>query len=432
MVELQILSKVLATKDYSIIENNYITEEYYKGTGYEDEYDFIKTHYEKYGTVPDKETFLAKFTEYKSSGLPEVYESDEYLVDAIREEYLFKKCAPILEKSAKLASEDANAGVAYLLKEIKNLAPDYRIGGFDIIAFARKRLEDYNDKVENQDKYYFSSGFVEVDSITHGIKRIGELIVLYARTNHGKSWVLLAILTHIWKMGFRVGLIEPEMEDDDIGYRFDTLYKHFSNKDLTWGKTDIDLAEYEEHIAELEQIKTPFIVSTPEHFDHKITVSKLRNYIKQYKLDVLAIDGITYLTDERARRNDNRSTELTHISEDLKLLSLEMKVPILVVHQANRSGVIDKDTEGTPGLETLRDSDGIAHNATKMWSLRHKDDALDICIPKNREGATEKHFKYLWNVNIGEFIYTENVENTPKEEIAERRAKKKASGKDVF
>lgn len=428
MVELQILSKILSTGNYSILEDNMITDEYFIGTEFESEYLFIKEHYEKYGNVPDKATFLAKFSEFE---IVDVTESDKYLVDTIREEYLFRKYAPILQTAAKLAKTDANAGVEYMLQAMKDLQPNYQLDGVDLIADATQRLEHYKERVEHQDEWYFSSGFPELDTVIHGIQRGEELVVLFARTNQGKSWVLEKMITNIWRQGFNVGYISPEMGPDSIGYRFDTLYKGFSNKDLMWGNTGINIDEYEKYIDELKKQGNKFIVSTPLDFGNKITVSKLRNFIKQNKLEALAIDGITYMTDERGKRNDNKTTSLTNISEDLMTLSVEMKIPILLVVQANRGGVVDADSEGTPELETIRDSDGISHNATKVISLRQKDDSLMMCVEKQRNGKVKVKFKYLWNINIGEFISVSADEETP-EKKTERKEKKKASGKDVF
>lgn len=429
MVELQIISKILATGDYSLLEDNGITEEYFENTGYQDEYKFITDHYDKYHTVPDKATFLSRFPDIE---LVEVQESDQYLVDTIREAYTFRVYAPILQTAANIAKKDANAGVEYMVNALKNIQPNYQLGGVDLVADAEQRLDHYKERINHQDDWYFSSGFPELDTVTHGIQRGEEFIVLFARTNQGKSWVLEKMISHIWKQGFNVGYISPEMSADSIGYRFDTLHNGFSNSALMWGNKDIDIDEYEKYIAELRKFNNKFIVSTPLDFGNKITVSKLRNWVKQYKLEAIAIDGITYITDERGKRNDNKTTSLTNISEDLMSLSVELKIPILVVVQANRGGVVDADSEGTPELETIRDSDGISHNASKVISLRQKDDTLEMKIVKQRNGRMGVRFKYLWNINIGEFVYTEGTENISKEEKAERREKKKASGKDVF
>ena len=56
MVSLQIISKILATKDSSILEDNLLTRDFF--VGYENEYDFLVQHEKEYGAVPDKATRL--------------------------------------------------------------------------------------------------------------------------------------------------------------------------------------------------------------------------------------------------------------------------------------------------------------------------------------------------------------------------------------
>ena len=131
MVQIQILSKILETKDYSIIEDNLLDVSYF--TGYEAEYEYIRDHYEKYKNVPDELTFLEKFEDFD---LVEVSESDKYLVDKIREEKLYNESVPILEKAAELYKEDANKAVEFIASNLKNIRPNYNIGGTNIIKNA--------------------------------------------------------------------------------------------------------------------------------------------------------------------------------------------------------------------------------------------------------------------------------------------------------
>lgn len=410
MVQLQILSKVVSSGKYDIIEDNFLNDDYF--VGYTDEFNFIQNHYKEYGNVPDKATFISKFPEID---LVEVTESDKYLVDTIREEYLYCQSVPIVKKIAELLKTDANAAAEYMRNAMKTLQVDYRLNGIDIIADANLRYDQYIERKEHQEEWYFTTGFEELDGLIHGIQRVEELFVLFARTNMGKSWVLEKIMSHIWQLGFNVGYISPEMSASSIGYRFDTLYKNFSNKGLMWGKNDINDAEYKNYVDNLNGHK--FIVSTPNDFNRTITVSKLRQYVLQYKLDALAIDGITYLSDERGKRNDNKTTSLTNISEDLMSLSMELHIPILVVVQANRSGVVDKDSDDTPELESIRDSDGIAHNASKVLSIRQKDSILELCIKKQRFGKVGGKLKYSWDIDTGVFEYIPSYDDAMPEKV---------------
>ena len=225
----------------------------------------------------------------------------------------------------------------------------------------------------------------------------------------------------VWEQGHNVGFISPEMSATSIGYRFDTLHKNYSNHDLTWGN-DTD-SNYKDYLDSLTKNKNKLLVATPSDFGKKVTVSKIRNWILQNNLDMIAIDGLTYLTDERAVRGDNKTTSLTNISEDLMSLSVELQIPILSVVQANRSGVQEEDS-GTPELETIRDSDGMGMNASKVFSIRQKYGILEIGIKKQRTGRVGDTLKYNWNIDKGEFLWIPdeslNVTNT-EEQIKENR-----------
>lgn len=397
MVALQILSKVLQTADDSIIVDNMLTVEYF--IGFEDEYNFIMEHKDKYGNVPDKETFQAKFPNFE---MLEVNEPDRYLVETIREENSYAVAVPIINKYAELLKSDANEANEYLASQMSKLQPNYCIGGVDIIHNADKRYEEYLDRRNNQKEWYFESGFPELDDLLGGIQRKEEFVVIVARLGQGKSWQLLKIAGHIWKTGFNVGYVSPEMSHNAVGFRFDTLLGHFSNKDLMHGR---DVAQYDQHLDMLKERKNKFVVTTPIDFNREITVSKLRNFVKQNKLDALFIDGIKYLRDERGRKGDNTTTSLTNISEDLIELSVEVGIPVIVVVQSNRGGASSSDEDGAPKVEDIRDSDGIGQCATKILSLKQKTGGvLEIDLLKNRYGIGGGRVDYLWDIDKGDYI----------------------------
>ena len=434
MVQVQIISKILETQDISLLEDNLLTSDYF--TENKAEIEFIQSHYDKYNNVPDKVTFLAKFPEFE---FVEVTESDDYLIDTIREEYLYYRSVPVVQKIAELLKDDANAAAEYMMHSVKDLEPNYAVGGIDIIAQAQQRYDEYVERKNHQDSWYLTTGFEELDDIIHGLQCGEEFVVIVARLNQGKSWILEKICTHIWQIGKNVGYISPEMGATSIGYRFDTLFNHFSNKDLMWGKDGLNEEEYKEYINKLKENDHKFMVSTPLDFQRSITVTKLRNWIKKYKLDMIAIDGITYLTDERFKKGDNKTTSLTNISEDLMSLSIEMGIPIVVVAQANRGAVPSgEEDDGAPELETIRDSDGIAFNASKVIALRQlKNQTLRLEVKKQRFGRVGDKLDYTWDINTGEFTYLESDAKTyntddEQEEEKPRRKRKKESTKEAF
>lgn len=432
MIQEQVLSYVLENKNISILKDNNITGEYF--LEYQDEFEFINNHYDTYKVVPDVETFLSKFNDFD---LLDVNETPRYLIDTLREEYLFSKSVPVIKQAAALLKVDANEASRYLQSELPNLTPNYTTPYVDIIH-SDSRIRTFEGKSQNKDNWFIPTGFEELDEIIYGWQQGEEYVVIYARTGQGKSWVLVKSMQHAWMIGKNVGYISPEMSPDKIGYRFDTLNNHFSNRALIRGDTsEIAIADYQSYYDTLSSKENRFLVSTPMDFDKKITVSKLRNFVVQNKLDILAIDGITYLSDERYKRGDSKTITLTNISEDLIQLSVELKIPILVVVQSNRGGV-KEDPNATPELEDIRDSDGISHNATKVISLRQKgDEALLMEIKKHRDGAFGKKLTYLWDIDTGDFTYTtgidDDVSDDTKEATKEKLVSKhKKEGRVVF
>ena len=119
-------------------------------------------------------------------------------------------------------------------------------------------------------------------------------------------------------------------------------------------------------------------------------------------------------------------------------LSMEMKVPILVVVQANRNGVSQDDNDDTPELDTIRDSDGISHNASKVISIRQtKDGVLKMTVKKQRFGAVGGKLNYQWDINTGTFTWVpaeDDATRPEKREKAIKHERKKFSGdkEDVF
>jgi len=423
MVTLQIINKIIMSGKIDIILNNGLEEDHF--IGYEEEFNFILKHYNKHNKVPDKETFLDN---YKDFDFVNVKETDEYLLDTLFEEHLYYRSVSIIQEVAELLKTDANEAVDYLHSKISQLQIPQLLEGIDIIAKAKERLDLYNDKKNNYENYFIKSGFDELDGIIEGWSKGEELVVFLARTGHGKSWLLTKSLMSAWKDGNRVGYISPEMSPIKLGYRFDTLFKNFSNTKLVRGLGE---TEYPDYIDKLKNYQTPFIVATPKDFGKKIFVSKLKNFCIMNKLDILGIDGIAYLKDERYKRGDNKTISLTNISEDLMDLSIEIGIPIIVVVQSNRGGVTDNDNEETPELENIKDSDGIAHNASKVISIKQTGGALRMDIKKHRDGESEGHLFYLWNIDLGTFKYIpSNDDFTPTQEKDKQIQKTRSEFKD--
>ena len=425
MIELQLLNKVLKEGKLDIIKNNNLSHEYF--LAYPDEYNFICSFEKEYNKLPDKETFLSKFTTFE---LLDVTETDQYLVATINEEHLYYKSVGVINKVAELLSTNSHDAVQYMLSKIPELTTTNLITGVDIIKDATSRFDSYISKQSGKSKSVILTGLEELDKLLFGWMPGEELVTVLGRTNQGKSWLLLQFLTAAWKQGKRVGLYSGEMSPEKLGYRFDTLFNHFSNTNLLRGQSELD---YEGYINSLRTRENPFVIITPKELGGRATVSKICNMIEKYKLDIVGIDQYSLMLDERSGKGDQLRTQLDHISSDLFDASMKYSIPIIGLVQANRSGAVNKESEGTPELEHISESDAIAHNSSRVLSMRQSGAGLEISIKKNREGRVGDKLIYYWDIDRGNFKYIPHSEGSTAEPGRVAEIKKEFfDGKEVF
>ena len=406
MIQLQALNYILKNKDADLL-TTYGPEYYFN---YTTEYNVIKAHYDKYKTIPDVLTVLDKIPEFS---VVDTNESKKYIEDKLYEEYIYEFVRTTVKDKKEEFKDDAVKAKNDLVYKLQNLHPPRMSYGTNIVAKAQDRYNKLIDTLASPNADKFSTGLPELDmKLGGGMHRGEEVIVVFARTNNAKTWIAEKFATSVWADGNNVGFFSPEMSDLSIGYRFDTLYKNFSNKGVQGSEDDFNTDKYKKYIAELSKNKTIFSVTSPLDFDREVTVSKLRKWVIDLDLKMLVIDGLTYLKNERVPNGRQPEHErLTDISEDLMTLSNELHIPIIVVVQANREGARDANGEvndDTPEIDTIRGSDGISHNASRVISVRCKSGQIMLYLNKNRYGEVNVKIIYNYDINTGRFTFVSN------------------------
>ena len=426
MIQLQALNYILKNRDHDLLMT--YGQEYY--FNYEAEYNVIKNHYTKYKTVPDVLTVLDKVPTFK---VIDTNESKQYIEQKLYEEYVYEFTRNIMKQKAGLFKQDAVRAKNEIAVALANLHPPRTTWGTNIVASAQDRYDSLIDTLASPNANKISTGLPELDMKLGGGMHMGEeFIVIFARTNNAKTWLAEKIAVSAWEAGNNVGFFSPEMSDKSIGYRFDTLHKGFSNKAIQGSDPDYDTTKYKTYIGNLSKNKTIFSVTSPIHFDKEVTVSKLKKWATDLDLKLIVIDGLTYLKNERVNGRQPDHERLTDLSEDLMTLSNELQIPIIAVVQANREGARDSNGEvndDTPEIDTIRGSDGISHNASRVISVRYKDNTITIYLNKNRYGEVNVKLIYKYFINEGKFTYMNNPKANLPQDPEETRSEFNDTGK---
>lgn len=409
-IEYQIICKILGNPECfrTYIDNN-IDSSYF--VVMEEEFKFIHEHYKKYRVVPSIPTFFDKFPDMDYI---EIHEPDRFLIEDLKEEYLYKEGKRIFVEGAKKLEGYSFEGLEYILAKSKALLETNTFTeGTNLRNLRNNKLDDIERRSNSSDGLIgIPSGFDELDARLFGWQSKEELVSIVARTNQGKSWILQRFLMHANKLGKRVLLYSGEMSATQVSYRYDTMRWNYSNSSFMKGDmTERDLTSYDSDLLEFENNGTDYIVIEPKDIGNKLlTVSRLKSLIEKYKPDIVGIDQLSFMEDERKTNSTSKREQFGNITIDLFNTTSEYNVPILLAVQANRDsakgGVLT-----VPGLTDIGESDLVGQNSSRVISFVQTEPGLiEMEVPKNRYGAKDFTLHYKWNIDVGQFEYTEELE----------------------
>ena len=394
MIQLQFLNYILNIKDSSLIVLNNLNESHF--SDYKGEYGYVKRHLDKYGNIPDLETFLSSFPEFE---VIKVNETPQYLIEALFTDYKTRKLAEVFNKiRTLLMNNKVDEATNLYQQEAENFFVGVSLQSVDILKDT-SRYEAYLERTKDFNKYYISTGFKELDQIIGGWDRQEELATIVARTNYGKSWILLKCAAAAAKQGLKVGIYSGEMSERKVGYRIDTLIGHIPNGSLTHGNISIQ-ADYEQFIKELPSMFTGSLkVLTPNMINGPADVNALRLFIEKENLDILFVDQLSLLEDHRNGKTPVEKA--ANISKDLKNLQVLKRVPIISVSQQNRT----KNEGGAIDTTQIAQSDRIGQDSTCIIFLEKDEDIIKLNLVKSRDSANGKVLSYLVDFNKGDFTF---------------------------
>ena len=221
--------------------------------------------------------------------------------------------------------------------------------------------------------YKYFTGIFDLDKVTNGLHE-EELTIIGARPGVGKTTFALQIGHRIAEKGTTVGIISLEMSETQIVQKLISKVANVDSNKLRTGNLDIleqqKIAEAEGKISDL-----PIFINTKVR-----NIQEIETYARKLKnknnLGLLIIDYIQLV--KSASKLNSREQEVAEISRTLKLLSLELKIPVIGLCQLNRNAA---RTE--PTLADLRESGAIEQDADNVIFIYKENDNEEEKIVEN-------------------------------------------------
>lgn len=304
-----------------------------------------------------------------------------------------------IEDYYKTISEISNAKVSNSLIEIKDVAEEFT-----------EKLEHIK---QNKGKLLgTTTGYTNLDSMLNGFKP-GELIILAARPSIGKTALALNFLLNAAKKSKMqnnddevVLMFSLEMSNDVLFERLISCESRYNIKKFQSGnfssQEDLVIQKIKNEISSLN-------IKLDQATDVNILdiQAKIKQLARDKKIKLVIIDYLQLI--DSATNKNNRAQEVAYVSRTLKLLALELKIPILAIAQLSRNIEQRAADDKKPKLSDLRESGAIEQDADIVMFLdydrtqqnqqsqnENKDGIIkyssqvvvQVTIAKNRNGET--------------------------------------------
>lgn len=254
-----------------------------------------------------------------------------------------------------------------------------------------------------------SSGIKEVDDRVGGFERGGVTIVA-GRPGSGKTAFALSIVNKmVCEIGLNGAFFSLEMGSKSLYQRFFAINGNVKSSNI-WRGT-LDGSEWDRIGKSADNLNTAGIEVYDKYFTVSEIIAKCRSSHLKKPLDFVVVDYLQLITAD-SKVKGNREQEVSSISRALKILSMQLNIPVIALSQLSRA-VEQRGGDKRPILSDLRESGSIEQDATTVlftyrpayYGIKGEngedlDDKAYLIMGKHRNGALkdiELHYKHDLN-----------------------------------
>lgn len=239
-----------------------------------------------------------------------------------------------------------------------------------------------------------STGFTDLDNMTAGLQP-ADLIIVAGRPSMGKTTLAVNFAENAAiKDQVPVAIFSMEMPGEHLALRMMSSLGHIDQHKIRTGKLDDDDWPRLTSAVSLLDGAPIFIDDTPALSPIELR-ARARRLKREHNLGLIVIDYLQLMQVTNSR--ENRATEISEISRNLKALAKELEVPVIALSQLNRS--LEQRTDRRPVMSDLRESGAIEQDADVIMFI-YRDEVYnedspqkglaEIIIGKQRNGPIGK------------------------------------------
>jgi len=261
----------------------------------------------------------------------------------------------------------------------------------EIVADSFERLEEF---MKNGSGFRgVPTGFNDLDNKLAGLQA-ANLLILAARPGIGKTTFALNIASNVAMRAKKgVGFFSLEMSKEELVDRLLVAQADIDAWRLKTGKlADEDYRRLTQAMGELSEAPI-YIDDTPG-----VSILEMRTKARKLKaekdIDLVIVDYLQLA--DAGKRFESRVQEVSFVSQGLKNLARELRIPVIALSQLSRA--VEQRGTKKPQLADLRESGAIEQDADVVMFLYYEDESEDLLnsskravklyMAKHRNGST--------------------------------------------
>lgn len=353
----------------------------------------------------------------------------DYIRDASIKRYTIQTCESILDTLYK-GKDSSNDFIDFAQEKIFKLSELRDTQDFiKASQISNEFLKQLEKRKATNGLLGITSGFGAIDQYTNGFKS-SELIILGARPSVGKSAFAINLALNASRRIAgeckKVAFFSLEMSHEQIITRIISNLSGVDSRNINIGKIDGD--EMKSVIFANDQLETNFDIYIGD--SATININDIRAQCRKLKndkgLDFVIIDYLQLV--RSGEKSNNRQEEVQQISRGLKLMAIELGIPVLALSQLNRDVEKYKRGESSkPKLVDLRESGSLEQDADIVLLMHRLDEdkpqdfenelqpdtpksqkIINIQIAKNRQGVSGVDVQFIFVPSTNTFSVQED------------------------